>query len=123
MALYLYILKCADNSYYTGVTNDLDRRILEHQAGIKRDCYTFHKRPVCLVFSELFIDNMLGIEWEKRIKGWTRKKKEALISGKFDDLPGFSACKNESHYSNKRKANRRTSTPLSMTIDEFVAMD
>jgi putative endonuclease len=122
MSLYLYILKCSDNSYYTGVTNDLEKRIIQHQIGLKMDCYTFHKRPGSLVFSEIFIDKRLCIEWEKKLKKWTRKKKEALINGKYDDLKQLSECKNETHFSNyiKTESDRRTSTPLSMTIKEIL---
>jgi len=69
---------------------------------LNRDCYTYHKRPVVLVFSELFIDYNFCIEWEKRIKKWTRRKKEALISGRYDDLKVLAECKNETHFSNKK---------------------
>ena len=101
MALYLYILKCSDDSYYTGITNNMDKRLNEHQIGINKNCYTYNKRPVQLVFSELFQDNMYGIEWEKKIKRWTRRKKEALIAGNYNDLHQFSVCKNQSHFSHK----------------------
>ena len=104
MSLYLYILKCSDNSYYTGVTNDLEKRIIQHQAGLKKDCYTYHKRPVDLVFGELFVDNMFCIEWEKKIKKWTRRKKEALINGRYEDLPELASCKNETHFSNYQRS-------------------
>lgn len=103
MALYLYILKCSDDSYYTGVTNNMDKRLSEHQIGINKSCYTYNKRPVQLVFSELFPDNLYGIEWEKKIKRWTRRKKEALIEGNYNDLHEFSTCKNHTHFSNKIK--------------------
>ncbi len=103
MALYLYILKCSDESYYTGVTNNIDKRLKEHQIGINKSCYTYDKRPVQLVFCELFHDNLYCIEWEKKIKGWTRRKKEALIAGNYDNLHEFSVCKNHSHFSNKMK--------------------
>ncbi len=55
------------------------------------------------MFSELFIDKRLCIEWEKKLKKWTRKKKEALINGRFDDLKELSECKNETHFSNHIK--------------------
>ncbi|MFO0356557.1 MAG: GIY-YIG nuclease family protein [Sphingobacteriaceae bacterium] len=103
MALYLYILKCSDDSYYTGITNDMDQRLSEHQIGINKSCYTYNKRPVQLVFSELFQDNLYCIEWEKKIKRWTRRKKEALIEGNYNDLHEFSTCKNQTHFRNKIK--------------------
>uniref|UniRef100_A0A832D1I1 GIY-YIG nuclease family protein n=1 Tax=Ignavibacterium album TaxID=591197 RepID=A0A832D1I1_9BACT len=82
---YVYILKCADNSYYTGVTNNLERRIYEHNSG-EIDGYTSSRRPVELVYSERFSDINDAIRFEKQIKGWSRKKKEALIKRDFDLL-------------------------------------
>jgi putative endonuclease len=77
---FTYILKCADNSYYTGVTNDIERRYLEHQHKEDPDCYTATKLPVELVFLQTFRYIDKAIAFEKRIKGWSRKKKEALIN-------------------------------------------
>ena len=83
---YIYILQCSDSSYYTGVTNDVDRRFYEHQEGLIDGCYTHNKRPVKLVHIEEFSDVLEAISREKQIKGWTKKKKEALITGDFDKL-------------------------------------
>ncbi|MDZ7740550.1 MAG: GIY-YIG nuclease family protein [Bacteroidota bacterium] len=47
---YVYILQCSDNSFYTGITNNLERRLKQHQAGINPDCYTFTRRPLHLVY-------------------------------------------------------------------------
>ncbi len=82
---FVYILKCSDESYYTGVTNDLERRVGEHQSGIISG-YTSSRLPVKLVYSERFSDVNQAIKSEKQIKGWNRKKKEALIAGNFDLL-------------------------------------
>ncbi len=87
---YIYILQCSDGSYYTGVTNDVKKRLYEHQEGLIVGCYTHNKRPVKLLYTEEFSDVRDAIAREKQIKGWTRKKKEALISGKFDNLIVFS---------------------------------
>jgi putative endonuclease len=76
---FVYILKCKDNSYYTGFTNDIERRFEEHQSGKNKDCYTYDKRPLELVWFETFNDVLDAIAAEKRIKGWSRRKKEALI--------------------------------------------
>lgn len=84
--MYVYILECSDHSFYTGVTNDIDKRVEEHQSGNNREAYTFSKRPVKLVYSEFFIDPTEAINFEKQIKGWTRKKKIALINGDFKEL-------------------------------------
>jgi len=76
-----YILKCADGSYYTGITNDVDRRFQEHQSGYNPKAYTFRRRPLELVFYLDFPDPVQAIDFEKQVKGRTRKKKEAIIRG------------------------------------------
>ncbi len=53
---YVYILSCADGSFYTGITNDLERRVGEHAFGINPNCYTFERRPLKLVYSADFAD-------------------------------------------------------------------
>ena len=83
----VYIVRCGDNSYYTGITNDLSRRLLEHNEGMDPKSYTFNKRPVTLQFQYAFEEVRFAIAMEKQIKGWSRKKKEALIRGEFDLLP------------------------------------
>ena len=87
---YTYIVKCFDNSYYTGITSNLDRRIYEHNVGKIRNSYTFKKRPVTLVWFETFIDVNLAIMAEKKIKGWSKRKKEALINEDWDKLIKYS---------------------------------
>ncbi|MBV8637685.1 MAG: GIY-YIG nuclease family protein [Candidatus Eremiobacteraeota bacterium] len=83
---YVYILKCSDGSFYVGITNDLERRVGEHQYGWNPACYTHERRPVRLVYSERFSEVDAAIAWEKRIKGWSRKKKIALIMGDFEKI-------------------------------------
>ena len=95
---YVYILKCSDNSYYTGITNNLERRIREHNAGINKGCYTYNKRPLNLVFQQEFNDVIQAIYFEKKIKGWTRAKKKALIDGDWDMLQILAECRNATHY-------------------------
>ncbi|MTI41272.1 GIY-YIG nuclease family protein [Fulvivirga lutimaris] len=85
----VYILKCSDNSYYVGVTNDIDRRLKEHQEGLIKG-YTSSRRPLELVFTEHFQEVNRAIAFEKQIKGWRRAKKEALISGSWHLLPELS---------------------------------
>ena len=93
MRYYTYILKCSNEKYYTGVTNNLEKRIWEHQPGSNPKCYTYSRRPVELVYSESFPEIIYAIMREKQIKGWNRKKKEALISGDFSKLPDLSKSK------------------------------
>ena len=91
---YVYILKCKDNSYYTGITNDIDRRFTEHSAGENKTAYTYNKRPVELVFCEQFSDVNQAISFEKQIKGWTRKKKEAIINRNWAKMKELATCNN-----------------------------
>jgi len=98
---YVYILKCSDNTYYTGFTNDIDKRFTEHQSGYAPTSYTH--RPVQLVFVEAFIDPKNAIEFEKRVKAWSRKKKEALITQNWIKLKKSSICNNETTHKNYLK--------------------
>ena len=83
---YVYILKCSDSTYYTGVTSNLTDRIFKHNVGFYPECYTYSRRPVELVFYCEFTDINLAIDKEKQIKKWSKAKKEALINGDFDSL-------------------------------------
>jgi putative endonuclease len=90
MNAYLYILQCADGSYYVGTARDgLERRVGEHQAGAFGG-YTSTRRPVTLVFSQYFLRVTDAIAAERQVKGWRRDKKEALIRGDFELLPTLS---------------------------------
>jgi|ERR1700761_3156125 len=91
--MYVYILECSDKSYYTGVTNNVEKRVIEHNLGIHKESYTYSRRPVKLVFCEKFKDEFKAIEFEKQIKGWSRKKKQAIINGRWDLLPELSKGK------------------------------
>jgi len=85
MAVYCYILKCADGSYYAGHTDNLEQRIAEHVAGISSG-YTFTRRPVVLVWSQEFPTRHEALAAERQIKGWSRAKKEALIRGDWQEI-------------------------------------
>jgi putative endonuclease len=91
MGAYLYILLCADGSYYVGTTIiGLERRLAEHEAGTY-DGYTAHRRPVKLVFSQHFERLKDAAAAERQIKGWRREKKEALIRGDYASLPSLAS--------------------------------
>jgi putative endonuclease len=77
---FVYIVECSDGLYYTGVTNNVERRVLEHNQGIHAESFTYKRRPVALKYFERFQDINQAIHWEKQIKGWSRKKKEALFN-------------------------------------------
>ncbi len=87
---YVYILKCSDNTYYTGVTSNLTKRIKEHKYGKHIDSYTYSRRPLKLVYYAEFTDINLAILTEKQIKKWSRAKKEALINNETENLPNLS---------------------------------
>lgn len=83
---YVYILRCADGTYYTGVTNNLDRRFAEHQSGLHKDSYTYSRRPVELKWFAQFNNVHTAIAKEKQIKKWSQAKKEALINDDWDSV-------------------------------------
>ena len=85
---FVYILECADGSYYVGSTWDLERRVGEHNEGLGAE-YTKRRRPVRLVWSEQLarIDEAYWVE--KQIQGWGRAKRQALIDGRLADLPAL----------------------------------
>lgn len=85
MASWAYMLLCADGSFYTGCTTDLDTRIGQHQCG-EIPGYTSTRRPVELVWAEEFQHIDDAIAAERRIKGWSRAKKQALIRGDWDAI-------------------------------------
>ena len=108
MALYVYILRCADKSYYVGITSDPTRRVEQHQQGTRKDAYTYSRRPVELVYCQHFPDGShdQAQAFEKKLKGWSRAKKEAVIADRWIDLPGLAQCRNESHHKNKASEER-----------------
>ena len=85
MSFWVYILKCADGSYYTGHTDNLEKRISEHQAGITEG-YTSTRLPIRLVFSQECPTRLEALASERQIKGWSRKKKEAMIRGDWAEV-------------------------------------
>jgi len=86
---WVYILKCSDGSYYTGHTDNLEKRIGEHTVGIIQG-YTTTRRPVKLVFSDEFQTRYEALSRERQIKGWSRRKKEALINNDWQALKKYS---------------------------------
>lgn len=86
---YTYILECSDGSYYTGSTKDLELRIRQHQNG-KGANHTKKRLSINLVYVEIFNRIDEAFQREKQIQGWSRKKKEALIDGKHNQLPRLS---------------------------------
>ena len=93
MTAWVYILGCSDDSYYVGSTRDsLEARLAQHQDGTYRG-YTFFRRPVHLLWSQDFSSITDAVAAERKVKGWRRAKKEALIRGDYDALPALSSRK------------------------------
>jgi putative endonuclease len=86
---HVYILECADGAFYTGSTFVLERRLAQHERGEGAN-FTRDRRPVRLVWAEERPSVQDAFELEKRIQGWSRAKKLALIEGRLHDLPGLS---------------------------------
>ena len=82
----MYILRCANDTYYTGSTVDIERRLREHQNSEGAD-YTKAHLPVELVYFERYSRIDEAFNREKQVQNWSRKKKEALIKGDFNSLP------------------------------------
>jgi predicted GIY-YIG superfamily endonuclease len=102
VSAHLYILRCVDGSYYVGTTrSNLEQRVAEHEAGTFIG-YTSLRRPVTLVFSELFDRIEDAVTAERQIKGWRREKKEALIRGEYSALPSLA----------RRRSTRGAELPL-----------
>ena len=93
MEVTVYILRCSDGSYYTGLTKQqIEARVWEHNEGIY-DGYTRKRRPVELVFTETYDRITEAIDRERQIKGWSRAKKEALIALAYEKLPELASRK------------------------------
>ena len=94
---FVYILLCADNSYYIGLTNDMVRRLKDHEQGGYPRCFTFERRPVRLEYYETIPFLKEAVAREVQLKKWSRKKKEALIQRDYHRLRQLAQCQNLSH--------------------------
>lgn len=83
---WVYILKCNDNSFYTGHTDNLEKRLEQHIKKAFISCYTATRLPVNLVFSQEFATREEALTAERKIKGWSRIKKDALIRGDWSAI-------------------------------------
>ena len=98
---WAYMLLCRDGSYYIGVTSDLEIRLAKHALGLDEKAYTFRRRPIRLVHAEVFYTPDEAIQAEKRLKGWSRAKKEALVRGDWDAIRRLSRSAAPSRKSNE----------------------
>lgn len=103
MPYVVYILECADGSYYTGSAADLSQRLWQHEQGTVSS-YTYNRRPVKLVWSSHVTERYSeALRWERQIKGWSRAKKEALIRGDFDGIHEIVKAEREQREKNKKE--------------------
>jgi putative endonuclease len=91
---YMYILRCCDDSYYVGSTTNLKLRLKQHKERIGAK-YTEKRLPVKVIYFEEFNRIEEAFYREKQVQGWSRKKKEALIKGKYKQLKKLSKCHNQ----------------------------
>ena len=90
-SFWVYMLRCSDGSYYVGHTDNLERRIAEHDSG-EIPGYTHDRRPVKLVFNQEFVTRDEAFRFERQIKGWSRAKKEALVNGDWEEIKRLARC-------------------------------
>lgn len=98
---WMYILRCADGSYYLGSTKNLDLRLAQHQSG-KGSIYTSGRLPVGLVYGEEYDRIADAYAREKQVQNWGRAKREALINGNLEALPPLAKKKFETNKNNKK---------------------
>ncbi len=86
---FVYILRCADGSFYVGSARDLQQRVKAHNTG-RGAAYTFKHRPAYLVYSEVFDTETAAVTRERQLKRWSHKKKQALVDANFKELKHLS---------------------------------
>jgi putative endonuclease len=89
----VYILRCADGSYYTGHTDNLDARLHQHN-NTEQNSYVSSRKPFKLIWTETFETRELALTAELQIKGWSRKKKEAMMQGNWMQVSALARSKN-----------------------------
>ncbi len=90
MAFWVYILRCGDDRFYTGQTDDLDLRVAQHMVGRGSE-YAARRQPVKLAWADSFATRVQALEFERQVKGWSRAKKEALIARDWAALQRLAA--------------------------------
>ncbi|MFL6621016.1 MAG: GIY-YIG nuclease family protein [Sulfurifustis sp.] len=94
MSFYVYILQCADGSFYTGHTDNLERRLYEHSSGTAHS-YTAARQPTKLVYCRTFETRLEALAAERQIKGWSHAKKKAMIAGDWAEVSRLAQSRNE----------------------------
>ena len=110
---FVYILKCSDNTFYTGFTSNLEKRLQQHNEGYDTKAYTFKRRPTELHWYKQFTDPNQAIIVEKQIKGWSHRKKLALIKEDWPKLKEYS----KNRYNSKASEKKTTEIPPRKDFD------
>jgi len=92
------MIRCIDKSIYTGVTNNIEMRFKQHKLGLNPKSYTYSRRPLELIWFEEFKYIDKAIDFEKRLKKWSRAKKLALVKDDWDAIAALSRCRNETSH-------------------------
>ena len=90
MAYFVYMLRCFDGTFYVGVTNDFDRRFYEHENALDEGCYTATRRPLRVEYVGEFKMVTDAIDFEKKLKSWSHKKKRAFAQKQWQTLTEYS---------------------------------
>ena len=113
MSFWSYLLHCNAGRFYAGHTDNLENRIAQHEAGTVRG-YTRAYRPVKLVWAQEFPSRIEALEAERRIKGWSRAKKLALIRGDWEEISRLAKKKGSASTSSARTEFEQTAMPTSV---------
>ena len=119
MAFWTYILLCADGLYYTGHTDDLEKRIGDHQSGQIKG-FTSSRLPARLMWSQDFSTRYEALDAELKIKKWSKAKKQALIRGDWDSLSYFAKPPKERNQTNPVRVERSRDTPKDSAITSYL---
>ncbi len=101
MLYYVFILRCKDGRFFTGITTDLKKEIERHQNGVNRKNYTFYRRPVVLEWYQTFHNEEQALAIKKKLTGWSGQKKEAFLQKNFEHIQTLAECRNATHHKYK----------------------
>jgi predicted GIY-YIG superfamily endonuclease/uncharacterized OB-fold protein len=117
MSFYVYILRCADASYYVGHTDSLETRVSAHEKG-EIPGFTRTRRPIRLVFADEFAARDEAIQRERQIKGWSRAKKEALIASNWERLRRLTLASSGKRDAPSRRAHPSAVAPTGASVQD-----
>lgn len=86
MSFYVYLLQCSDQSFYIGHTDNMEARLVQHQRGELKGCYTKSRLPVVLLKAGMFETREEALSAEQQMKGWTRVKKLAWVNDDYEAI-------------------------------------